>query len=67
MVTRKRHFLKAITWRIIALTTTTLIVLWVTGDFEIVLAVMLLETIIKIILYYIHERIWYKNTIGIKI
>jgi len=67
MITKSRHLAKAVTWRIIASITTALIA-WSFGlPPKIIGAVFLADLIIKFILYYIHERVWYKHVkFGIK-
>ncbi len=60
----KRHILKTFTWRIIATLTTTLIAWVVTGDPMIGLKVGSIEFVLKMVLYYFHEKIWHK--VGIK-
>ena len=60
MVSYKRHVLKTITWRIIG-TLDTMIIAWViTGSWEWGLAIGGIEVFTKMILYFFHERIWYK-------
>jgi len=56
----RRHILKTFTWRIIATLTTTVIAWLVTGDPMIGLKVGGIEFVIKMLLYYIHEKAWYK-------
>ena len=56
----KRHILKTFTWRIIATLTTTLIAWVVTGDPMIGLKVGSIEFVLKMVLYYFHEKIWHK-------
>jgi len=64
-INHKRHILKTITWRIIA-TISTILIVWIfTGDLELSLGAGAVEVIIKMILYYLHERMWYKYDIGI--
>jgi uncharacterized membrane protein len=59
-VSAKRHLAKTITWRIIG-TIDTIILSWlITGQFKIGLAIGGVEVISKMILYYLHERAWYK-------
>lgn len=67
MITKSRHLAKAVTWRIIASIATALIA-WSFGlPPKIIGAVFLADLIIKFILYYIHERVWYKHIkFGIK-
>jgi uncharacterized membrane protein len=65
-ISHKRHILKAITWRVFG-TIITIITAWVvSGDPFIGLSIGVLETVSKLILYYIHERIWYKIPFGIE-
>ena len=60
MVARTRHLTKAITWRIIASLTTALIA-WAFGlPPKVIGGVFVADLIIKFILYYAHERVWYK-------
>ena len=60
MVERRRHILKAITWRVIA-TLTTVFIAWIfTNEIEIALKFGAVEVIIKLLAYYLHERAWYK-------
>ena len=57
---RKRHIAKTITWRVIG-TLDTVILSWIiSGDGYIGMKIGVLEVATKMILYYIHERIWYK-------
>lgn len=64
-VSRKRHLYKAITWRIVA-SISTFIISWVlTGNFKAGLTIGGVDFFIKFILYYIHERIWYRSKYGI--
>jgi len=60
MVDRKRHFMKAITWRIIATLTTFTLVYLYTGHLETGITVGVFDFAFKILLYYFHERAWYK-------
>ena len=58
-VSRKRHLAKAVTWRIIASIVTALIA-WVFGlPPKAVGMVFVADLIIKFVLYYGHERLWY--------
>ena len=60
MVARKRHFAKAVSWRIIGTLDTMLIGWFVTGDPMAGLAIGTLEVFTKLFLYYGHERAWYR-------
>ena len=60
MVSYKRHLIKTITWRILG-TLDTIIISWViTGSAAIGAAIGGVEVITKMILYFLHERAWYK-------
>ena len=65
-LSRKRHILKTITWRIVGTIDTILLGWLVSGDPTIGLTVGGAELFTKMILYYLHERIWYKSNFGIK-
>ena len=64
-ISRRRHVAKTITWRLIA-TGTTVILAWIiSGDPMIGLQVGGWEFFIKMLLYYLHERAWYKLNFGL--
>lgn len=65
-VTVKRHLLKTITWRIVGTIDTMLIGWFVSGDPLIGLTIGSFEIVTKMILYFIHERLWYKVNFGAK-
>lgn len=57
---RIRHILKSITWRLVG-TIDTVILGWIiTGNLETGLKIGGVEVITKMVLYYLHERLWYK-------
>ena len=55
---KKRTIVKTMTWRITASLTTFLIAWILTGDLLIGVSIGSIEAIVKIFLYYYHERIW---------
>jgi len=57
---RKRHIAKAITWRLIGTIDTILLSWFITGDPMIGLQIGFAEVVTKMILYYLHERVWFK-------
>ena len=65
MVQKKRHIAKAFTWRIVASITTFIIGWLATGDIEIGLSIGAFDFALKLVLYYGHERIWYKSKFGL--
>jgi len=58
MEKRVRSLLKAISWRIVATSTTILLVFLFTGNMVISVGVGSLELLLKTVIYYLHERIW---------
>ena len=65
MVHRKRHIAKTLTWRIIGTIDTMLIGYLITGDIKVGLSIGGIEVISKMVLYYLHERVWYKSKFGV--
>ena len=64
---RLRSFLKAISWRLIASITTTLIAFYFGLPAKAIGLVFFADLIIKFVLYFIHERVWVNYIkIGIK-
>jgi uncharacterized membrane protein len=68
-VSKKRHIVKTITWRVIA-SVTTFILAFVffkedPNALEKASGVAIAESVIKMALYYYHERFWYKSNFGI--
>lgn len=67
MVSRKRHILKTISWRIIGTVDTIILSGLITGSWKAGLAIGGVEVITKMVLYYFHERAWYKfSRYGVK-
>lgn len=60
-ISPKRHLAKAVTWRVIASITTALIAFAFGLPPKAVGAVFVADLIIKFVLYYAHERVWYKH------
>jgi uncharacterized membrane protein len=65
IVSRSRHILKTITWRIVG-TIDTIVLSWIiSGDPFIGLSIGGAEVITKMGLYYLHERAWYRSNFGV--
>lgn len=62
----KRHLAKTITWRIVGTLDTILLSWFISGDPLIGLSIGGAEVFTKMILYFLHERAWYKYGFGIK-
>ncbi len=56
----KRHIAKTITWRFIGTIDTIILSWFITGDPYAGLKIGLAEITTKSILYYLHERVWFK-------
>lgn len=60
-----RHLLKTFSWRGIGTLDTILISFLLTGDAAFGLKIGGIETITKMILYYFHEKLWYRINFGL--
>jgi uncharacterized membrane protein len=56
----KRHIAKTITWRLVGTLDTILLSWAITGDAFVGLQIGLVETVTKLVLYFLHERVWFK-------
>ena len=66
METRWRSLAKAFSWRFIATFITAGIVWVLTGEAKFAAAVGLIDTTVKLFVYFIHERIWLRVHFGRK-
>ena len=64
--TNVRSIVKGISWRVVATTTTILIVYFFFDRLDLAIAAGLIETVLKVGLYWAHERIWQKLRWGKK-
>lgn len=62
---KKRHIAKTITWRVVGTIDTMLLAWFISGDPMIGLQVGGAEVVTKMILYYFHERTWYRIDFGL--
>ena len=62
---RKRHIIKTFSWRIIGTIDTYIFGFLLTGNPVVGLKIGVFETLSKMILYYFHEKIWYKFNFGL--
>jgi uncharacterized membrane protein len=58
--------MKTITWRLVGTIDTILIGWVISGNPLIGLKIGSVEIITKMILYYLHERVWYRTNFGVK-
>ena len=64
--TNKRSIVKGISWRAVATTTTIIIIYVFFGRLDLAIAAGVIETFLKVGLYWAHERAWFKVTWGRK-
>ena len=64
--TNKRSIVKGISWRVVATTTTIIIVYFFFGRLDLAIAAGLIESVLKVGLYWAHERAWFKVRWGKK-
>ena len=62
----KRHIAKAVTWRVVGTIDTFLLSWFISGSPVTGLKIGFAEVITKMVLYFFHERLWYKIRIGVK-
>ncbi len=63
---KKRHIAKTVTWRVVGTIDTMILAWFISGDPMIGLQVGGAEVVTKMILYYFHERAWYKIDFGLE-
>jgi uncharacterized membrane protein len=61
----KRHIAKTITWRIVGTIDTILLSWFITGNLYTGFKIGFSEVITKMLLYYFHERIWFRIKAGV--
>lgn len=59
MIEVKRHILKTISYRILGTTVTIITVYLFNQDFKVASIIGISELLIKPIMYFLHERVWY--------
>jgi uncharacterized membrane protein len=62
--TNRRSIVKSISWRFFAAVITSLVVFFMTGKMEFAAKVGMIDTAIKLVVYFAHERIWNKINYG---
>ena len=63
---KKRHVLKTFSWRLVGTLDTILIGLLISGNPFVGLKIGMAEVITKMVLYYLHEKVWYKSNFGLQ-
>ena len=54
----KRDWYKALSWRFIAMTITAIIAVLITGSYELAAGIAVADSLVKILAYVYHERLW---------
>ena len=62
---RYRSILKTISWRVTGTLDTIVISYFITGQLKWAISIGFIEVFTKLILYYFHERLWNKLSIGV--
>ena len=62
---KKRHLFKTVTWRLIGTLDTMLLSWFISGNPLIGVQIGIAEVITKMLLYYLHERAWYRINFGL--
>jgi len=60
----KRHIAKTITWRIIGTLDTFLLSWLISGNIRLGSQIAIMELVTKMVLYYLHERVWFRSKIA---
>lgn len=61
MESRRVSLLKALSWRVIAITVTTSVAYLWSGDVTVAASIGAIDSLIKIFAYYLHERAWIRG------
>ena len=64
--TNQRSIVKGISWRVVATATTIIIIYFFFGRLDLAIAAGLIESVLKVGLYWAHERAWFKVRWGKK-
>ena len=71
-INKTRHILKAITWNLLAMTTTFVVLSYLPQFFGLkpldkssVGWLVILDRVLKLLFYYFHERVWFASNFGV--
>lgn len=64
METKRRSLVKSLSWRVFATLITFVVALVITGKLDFALEIGLLDTTIKFLTYFAHERLWVRIPYG---
>ena len=71
-ISKKRHLIKAISWNLLAMITTYVVLTQLPPFFDLepiskegAGSLVILDRVVKLIFYYIHERTWFASNWGV--
>jgi len=64
METRRRSLAKALSWRFLATLITMAVAYAITGELAFAAKIGLIDTSVKILIYFMHERTWQRISYG---
>ena len=59
-----RSFAKAISWRVTGSLDTIMLAWFFTQEISVAISIGLTEVVTKVVLYYLHERVWSRSSFG---
>lgn len=62
--TRRRSVIKALTWRVLAGFITAGVALILTGKLKFAVEIGVIDTSVKLVVYFMHERLWNRISWG---
>jgi uncharacterized membrane protein len=62
--TRRRSVVKSLSWRIFAAVITGCIAFAMTGKMDFAAKIGIIDTTVKLFIYFLHERVWNKVSFG---
>jgi uncharacterized membrane protein len=62
--TRRRSVVKALSWRTLAGLITACVALAMTGQLKFAAEIGAIDTAVKLVIYFVHERVWNKISYG---
>jgi uncharacterized membrane protein len=62
--TKRRSIVKSLSWRLVAAIITTTIAFLMTGQMEFAAKIGLADTVVKLLIYFAHERLWNRIPYG---
>jgi uncharacterized membrane protein len=62
--TRRRSIAKSLSWRLLAGIITASVALAMTGEMKFAAEIGVIDTTVKLLIFYLHERVWNKIDYG---